>query len=537
MLRRARMGNRAKQTFPNDPRGVGIPDEDVVMEDVDNKPPPVEEDRTYTVRRWIRAKVEKPDVKLLADRRPGLPPLYGVTGYTEAVNVPAKKMVKVRTTDSVTGQQRIFDTMILEGGESTVDGEIITEEEAAAALAASNSAPENADSTTPTVVAETLAPGTVVEGVGVVNEEGVVVAPAVTAAAAAIAEATPVRRRPPPPKRKKHGPGRGRKKKVMFAPGQGVEVSGAGTAFAQQAPAAVGTNEAAAAPEGTTRISLDGANEDREDSNLPDEGDDESGDEEEGSEEGEIEEDGDDGPTENASQTVHPPEETSAVVEKVAEQGSQQIAPEPVTSTTEQDATTTEAPVSRQIHPLPPKPVLVDPVPKEPADVPMDKSEAESTPAINSEPERPAEQTEEPAVAPVETDLEEKTESKAEEVETKVEEIVAEKAEEKTEDKAEGKIEEVVEEQPEEKVEEKTEQKAEEEVVQKTEEEVDQKAEENAVPIVEAVTEEVSATKETVVGDEMDLLGSLEKTLDDEDTTDAVRDVPKETEEAKEPVK
>ena len=123
MLRRARMGNRAKQTFSSDPR-AGIPEEDVAMEDVE-KPQHVEEDRSYTLRKWMPARVEKPDAKYLADRRPGLPPLYGVASYNEVVQ-PAKKLVKVRKTDPETGQQRIYDTMILEGGENTVDGEIIT---------------------------------------------------------------------------------------------------------------------------------------------------------------------------------------------------------------------------------------------------------------------------------------------------------------------------------------------------------------------------------------------------------------------------
>lgn len=321
MLRRARMGNRAK---PSSDASAAV-DDDAAGEDSENKPAIVKEDRSYTVRRWAPARVEKPDAKYLADRRPGLPPLYGLSAQPE-VTLPAKKMVKVRTTDPVTGQQRIFDTMILEGGESSVEGEIITEEEAAAAIATSTSETKDTEAA-PGVMTESLAPGTVVEGVGVVNEDGVVVAPSVAAAAAAVAEATPVRRRPPPPKRKKHGPGRGRKK-IIVAKGEGIDAtSSAMTPGDATRSVTEGPSQPSASVDGKTPITLDGAGDDREDSTIQDEGDgnDESGDEE-GSEEGEIEEEGEEGQVED---TIKEPAETTAVP-PAAPKDLEPNAPEPV---------------------------------------------------------------------------------------------------------------------------------------------------------------------------------------------------------------
>jgi hypothetical protein len=67
-----------------------------------------------------------------------------------------------------------------------------------------------------TAVTASPAPGTVVEGVGVVNQEGVVVAEPQ-------ASMVVPKRHPPPPKRKAKGP-LGRRKKVMFAPGEGTPV-------------------------------------------------------------------------------------------------------------------------------------------------------------------------------------------------------------------------------------------------------------------------------------------------------------------------
>ena len=376
MLRRARMGNRAKQTFSTDPR-AGVLEEDVVMDDAE-KPQPVDEDRSYTVRKWMPTRVEKPDAKYLADRRPGLPPLYGVASYNEVVQ-PAKKVVKVRKTDPETGQQRIYDAMILEGGENAVDGEIITEEEAAAAIAAPNVTAETGESAAPPAVSETLAPGTVIEGLGVVNEEGVVVAPAVTAAQQAVAEATPVRRRPPPPKRKKHGPGRGRKKKVMFAPGEGAEVPVGGASTTQQpAPTDRQTQTKAAGDDASTPMNLDGPGEGREDSNLAEEGegegDEEDDEDEEGSEEGEIEEDGDEGQIEEGTQEGVAPVETDAA-EEIPQP---EIPTEQTSSNVEEPAAAVlEAPAAETIQP-PEEPLLTTTVP-EPAEIQPPTAEAEAT--------------------------------------------------------------------------------------------------------------------------------------------------------------
>jgi hypothetical protein len=116
------------------------------------------------------------------------------------------RKTKIKRTDPENGSISIYEVWVPEGhrieGEITGDVQTIAEQ-----------------SEVP-VTAETPAPGTVVEGVGVVNAEGVVVAEAGSAAVM-----TPPKRRPPPPKRKGKGIGKGRKKKVMFAPGEGADAA------------------------------------------------------------------------------------------------------------------------------------------------------------------------------------------------------------------------------------------------------------------------------------------------------------------------
>ena len=413
------MGSRIKSSNSTDPRGV----DDDAPEDSEAKPDAAEEDRFITIRKWAPAKSQdKPDPKYLADRRAGLPPLYGAVGPAEVV-MPAKKLVKVRTTDPVTGQQRIYDTMILEGGESTVDGEIITEEEAAAALAAATAnETANTDSAVPIVVTEAPAPGTVVEGVGVVNEQGVVVATAVTAAAAAVVEATPVRRRPPPPKRKKHGPGRG-KKKIVVAPGQGIDVPGSGLRYGEVAtPATDGGAQTGSATGATTPMNLDGAGDEREGSQAQQDGDDneESGDEE-GSEEGEIEEQGDDATApaeagvesvvENVESTQAPPvarvDEPSVITTTILPPDVSISAPDPDVDMTDSFAATknvepmdnTVSPTEQATSALSPASSLPPVQLKDPYNGPLDSTTVGDTPIIgeSSAPETIAKTEEEPS--------------------------------------------------------------------------------------------------------------------------------------------
>lgn len=167
-----------------------------------NKPPPpqIEEDKelgededadadmesTFAVRRWalVPRHLEGVEPEYLAKRRKGLPSVYGVTVMPLGGTGQMRK-TKVRKTDT-DGNTAVWDVLVPEG--QTVEGEILQGESFS-----TQAAP---------------APGTIVEGVGVVNAEGLVIA--------GDQMSTPARRRPPPPKRKAKGPGRGRRKRVGF---------------------------------------------------------------------------------------------------------------------------------------------------------------------------------------------------------------------------------------------------------------------------------------------------------------------------------
>ncbi|KAJ5930642.1 hypothetical protein N7466_006135 [Penicillium verhagenii] len=168
-------------------------------------------ERTFTSRKWMALPkhLEPAEVEFLAKRRVGLPSLYGgVTSADGSGSGPGPmRRTKFKKTDPETGKISIYEAWVPEG--HRIEGEITGDVQAIAQ-----------QSTVP-VKAEMPAPGTVVEGVGIVNSEGVVVAEAGSASVM-----TPPKRRPPPPKRKKmKGPGRGGKKKVMFAPGEGADAA------------------------------------------------------------------------------------------------------------------------------------------------------------------------------------------------------------------------------------------------------------------------------------------------------------------------
>lgn len=167
-----------------------------------NKPPPpqIEEDKelgddedadadmesTFAVKRWalVPRHLEGAEPEYLAKRRKGLPSVYGVTAMPPGGTGQMRK-TKVRKTDT-DGNTAVWDVLVPEG--QTVEGEILEGESFS-----TQAAP---------------APGTIVEGVGVVNAEGLVIA--------GDQMSTPAKRRPPPPKRKAKGPGRGRRKRVGF---------------------------------------------------------------------------------------------------------------------------------------------------------------------------------------------------------------------------------------------------------------------------------------------------------------------------------
>ena len=216
----------------------------------------------FPATRWglVPSHLEGKEIKFLADRRKGLPPLdASVSG---AVVGPAHtRKTKIRKTDEE-GHVSVFEVIVAEG--QAVEGEIMEED---------------------TTISEPPAPGTVVEGLGVVNAEGLVVA-------GDQIQPTPPRRRPPPPRRRPKGPGRGRKKKVVFASGPGGPLPH-GTSISNDS-AAAHDRELRAESEGD-RITTGGDIEMGEDSMLRDGSD--------GSEEEDEGEDGEEGDKEELSPT------------------------------------------------------------------------------------------------------------------------------------------------------------------------------------------------------------------------------------------
>ena len=256
LLRAARMGQVKKLATPlmDDDKEPGEDD------DADG-----DLDTGFVARRWavVPKDMEGPEPEFLAKRRKGLPSIY--TGATGPLGNPAQmRKTKIRKLDTE-GNSYIWEVLVPEG--QAVEGEIVEEE------------------TSPT---QAPAPGTVVEGLGVVNAEGVVIAGD---------QAMPTfnRRRPPPPKRKAKGPGRGRKKKVAFTSG----TEGAATANGVSAAlngSNTGVDEGKSAK---TEHEIQDGDTEMGDENVLQEG-------EEGSEEGSEGEEGEDGDREEGELSPSP---------------------------------------------------------------------------------------------------------------------------------------------------------------------------------------------------------------------------------------
>lgn len=189
--------------------------------DVEEQPVLQSSERSFVTRKWttVPKHLEAAEVEFLAKRRPGLPSLYGAAaaaaGADGANASQPMRRTRFKKVDPASGNISVYEAWVPEG--HRIEGEITNDAQLK---------PQNAEMPV-TVTPEAPAPGTVIEGVGVVNGEGVVVAEAGSAAVM-----TPPKRRPPPPKRKAKGFGKGRRKKVMFAPGEGGDASlvhGAGT--------------------------------------------------------------------------------------------------------------------------------------------------------------------------------------------------------------------------------------------------------------------------------------------------------------------
>ncbi|OAX84094.1 hypothetical protein ACJ72_01530 [Emergomyces africanus] len=204
LLRAARAGCKYIRPAPTEIED----DEKEAIKDADEAvaAPPFE--RTFTAGKWslVPRHMEPPEAEFLAKRRPGLSSLYGSaainnTAEMQPIPKPPMRKTKFKKVDPTTGNVSIYEAWVPEGHK--VEGEITENIEVV---------PENSDAM---VVAESPAPGTVVEGVGVVDTQGVVVAEPDSSMVA------PIKKRYPPPKRKAKGIGKGRRKKVMFAPGEG----------------------------------------------------------------------------------------------------------------------------------------------------------------------------------------------------------------------------------------------------------------------------------------------------------------------------
>lgn len=184
LLRAARSGRTIQPPAPPEDDENELKDEETEQKQI-----PV----GFTVKKYVKVARhnEAPEPEYLAKRRKGLPSQY-INGQ---VHAPLRE-TKVKKLDAE-GNVAVYKVLAPEG--QAVEGEV---------------APTDAAIEVAPVIA---APGTVVEGVGVVNAEGIVVAND-------ILQQTPPRRRPPPPKKKKMkhitrpGPGRGRKR-VDFAEG------------------------------------------------------------------------------------------------------------------------------------------------------------------------------------------------------------------------------------------------------------------------------------------------------------------------------
>ncbi|KAE8379234.1 hypothetical protein BDV26DRAFT_260042 [Aspergillus bertholletiae] len=235
-------------------------DEEKEVTDVEEQPTLHTTERSFLTRKWatVPRHLENSEVEFLAKRRPGLPSLYGATtsgaNGTENGSAPMRR-TRFKKVDPTSGNISIYEAWVPEGHK--IEGEITND---------SQLVPENSNTI---VTPEAPAPGTVIEGVGVVNAEGVVVADPTSAAVM-----TPPKRRPPPPKRKAKGFGKGRRKKVMFAPGEGADanaVHGAGP------EAGDSTTETGYGKEGTdrSRMSVDqnGQEEDDDDGEEGEESD------------------------------------------------------------------------------------------------------------------------------------------------------------------------------------------------------------------------------------------------------------------------
>jgi hypothetical protein len=235
-------------------------------------------DGGFVSKKWtlVARDQEAEEPTYLAKRRKGLPPTFGV-GIANLNPQTSYRTTRVKKYDAE-GKLHVYEVLAPEGQQ--VEGEIVAEDDTAKA------AP---------VEPVAAAPGTVVEGVGVVNEHGVVVSNDLLLP-------TPPRRKPPPPRRKpKKGPGRG-KKKVIFEGGEAPAADGTTPAGVLNVPGIA-----------AERATDSAAPSSQADTPMPDAGDDEEG----SGSEGEEGEDGEDGREEGELSPSPEPEDAAGEKQSV----------------------------------------------------------------------------------------------------------------------------------------------------------------------------------------------------------------------------
>ena len=349
LLRLARSGKVGTKRKPADPDSM---DEDKPEDELPEESKANLEDRGYVAKKWkpIPEAMLEPEHKhfeFLAKRRKGLPSLYAPAVPNGVASVPMRK-TKVQKAGP-DGEVAIYEVLVPEG--QVVEGEVTETTELA------------------DVQPVVAAPGTVIEGVGIANEEGVVVAEHLKPTVA-------LRRNRPPPK-KKGGPGRGKKRvtfinadgttyttvvpnatKIVPQAGQTVKHVAKGEEAtaditAEQAAAQAAQQQADGEGEG------EGEGEEGEEGDGSEEGDDE-GDEDDDREEGELSED--DAP--EAGVTPVPqekkPEVTNAASDETAiktEDTAMEDAPQPAASEPPAPASAPEQPKARDASSSPELPL------------------------------------------------------------------------------------------------------------------------------------------------------------------------------------
>lgn len=339
LLRAARSGKVGAKRKTED-----AADEDFKPEDEDIKDDRGTEERGFVAKKWKPVPEhslvpEHMHWEYLAKRRKGLPNTYGAGFLAAGAAVPMRK-TKVQKPDASTGTVAVYEVLVPEG--QTVEGEVTETAELAE------------------VQPVAPAPGTVIEGVGRANEEGVVVAESLLQQAL-----VPRRNRPPP--RKKGGPGRGKKRvtftnadgstyttvvpnatKIVPAPGQTVKHVAKGEEAGADLPA-----DAAPADGDVDGTRAAVGEEEGSGSDEGDEGD--EGDEDDDREEGELSE-ADEGPASTVTNTtpalpqepgVAPPTDAAKDIVPAAEAQQTYV---PTTSVQADRSSSPEEALSKTIH-------------------------------------------------------------------------------------------------------------------------------------------------------------------------------------------